>query len=328
MRVLTLIACSLLAFAPPALRADDGNPAYTDPATAPVDFKFQGEYLGSPDSDPGVKVGVQVVALGEGQFEFTAYIGGLPGAGWSRGDESIKGTGKLDGDTVKLASEGNQGSGIIKDGVLTVMDENGQKMGTWKKVDRTSPTLGAKPPEGAIVLFDGSTADTFENGKLVEDMYLGATNTTSKETFRDHKLHVEFRTPFMPKSRGQGRGNSGVYVQSRFEVQVLDSFGLEGKDNECGGLYSVGQPEVNMCFPPLSWQTYDIDFTSARYDEAGNKTADARITVRHNGVIVHDDAVLPRGTPGSQPEGAADLGLFLQDHGNPVVFRNIWAIRK
>jgi hypothetical protein len=132
----------------------------------------------------------------------------------------------------------------------------------------------------------------------------------------------------MPTARDQGRGNSGVYIQSRYEVQVLDSFGLEGEDNECGGIYSIAKPAVNMCLPPLAWQTYDIDFTAARYDEQGNKTKNARVTIKHNGVVIHDNLELPHGTPGRNAEGPGPDALFLQDHGNPVAFRNIWAVEK
>jgi hypothetical protein len=130
----------------------------------------------------------------------------------------------------------------------------------------------------------------------------------------------------MPTARGQARGNSGVYAQGRYEVQVLDSFGLEGLDNECGGIYSIDQPSVNACFPPLSWQTYDIDFTAAQYDDAGTKTKNGRITVRHNGIVIHDRIELKHGTPGFHEEGPGPDSLFLQDHGNPVVYRNIWVV--
>jgi hypothetical protein len=175
------------------------------------------------------------------------------------------------------------------------------------------------------VLFDGSTADNFENGRLVQgDLLLS--DCTSRQAFGDHTLHIEFRTPFKPLARGQARGNSGVYIQARYEIQVLDSFGLEARDNHSGGIYQVAAPRVNMSYPPLSWQTYDVDFTAARYNDQGEKVANARITVRHNGVLIHEDLELPQHTPGRDSEGPSDGPLYLQGHGNPVVFRNIWVI--
>jgi len=250
----------------------------------------------------------------------------LPGDGWKRGDEMEKGTGETkDGVTT---FKGEHGSGKLVNGAIVLFDSGGQEAGKLEKVERKSPTLGAAPPQGAIVLFDGSSPDHFEKGELVEGKLLGATNCVTKEKFGDHSLHIEFRTPFMPKSRGQARGNSGVYVNGRYEVQVLDSFGLEGVDNECGGIYKHARPDVNMCLPPLAWQTYDIDFIAAKYDAAGKKASNARITVKHNGVVIHNDRELTAGTPGYRPEGPERLGLFLQNHGNPVAFRNIWAIEK
>jgi hypothetical protein len=141
----------------------------------------------------------------------------------------------------------------------------------------------------------------------------------------ERTLHLEFRVPYQPQDRGQGRGNSGCYVQGRYEVQILDSFGLDSKDNDCGGIYSVSAPALNMSYPPLAWQTYDIDFVAARYDAQGQLIAAPRITVRHNGVVIHRDVELKKVTPGGvEADGPGPGPLHLQDHGNPVRFRNIW----
>lgn len=111
-------------------------------------------------------------------------------------------------------------------------------------------------------------------------------------------------------------------------MQILDSFGLQGRDNECGGLYGVAAPAVNMCFPPLSWQTYDVDFTAAQWHE-GKMVSRPRITVRHNGVLVHDDVELPHATTAAPVREGPEKGpVFLQNHGNPVRFRNIWVVEK
>jgi len=140
---------------------------------------------------------------------------------------------------------------------------------------------------------------------------------------------LEFRTPYMPQARGQGRGNSGVYIQQRYEVQILDSFGLDGVDNECGGLYKQTAPAVNMCLPPLAWQTYDIWFTAARFAADGKtKVANARITVLHNGVPIHANREITAKTGGGKVEGPEDFPINLQDHGNPVTYRNIWLVNQ
>lgn len=192
------------------------------------------------------------------------------------------------------------------------------------KVIRESKTLGAQPPSEGIVLYRDDKTNDFRGAKPSE--YGLGVGGTSEKKFGDHRLHIEFRTPFQPSDSGQGRGNSGVYVQGRYEVQVLDSFALAGADNECGGIYRMAKPSINMCYPPLSWQTYDIHFTAARYDEKGKKTKNARIRIEHNGVVIHEDLELTGGTPGNLPEGPGSGPLFLQDHGNPVVFRNIWVV--
>jgi len=302
--------------------------SFTDPAKAGPDFKIQGEYAGmivTPDQE--LNVGAQLIALGDNKFRCVFLTGGLPGDGWQRGDPQWKAYSKaVDGE---LSFRHDSGGAKLVDGALTVFDEAGEALATLKKVERTSPTLGAKPPEGAKVLFDGSE-DSLKNwtgGKIFGDDLLLA-GTRGKDDLGDFTLHLEFRTPFVPKARGQARGNSGLYLQDRYECQILDSFGLAGYNNECGGFYQIKEPDVNMCFPPLAWQTYDIDFTGAKFD-GEKKIANARVTVLHNGVPIHEDFELPNLTPGGAPTEFPGKGpLMLQAHGNPVTYRNIWVVEK
>ncbi len=286
---------------------------------------MQGEYVGALDTDvAGTKWGAQVIALGNSTFRLVGYEGGLPGQGWERGDRQEVAEGQTENRVTRFVAE--DWEAVLEGEKLTVQTLDGEVLGTLKKTERQSPTQGAAPPAGAMVLFDGKSADAFVGGAMTDDQLLKS-NCHSKELFGDHSLHLEFRTPFKPLARGQQRGNSGVYVQSRYEIQVLDSFGLEGQNNECGGIYKVAEPRVNMCYPPLTWQTYDIDFTAARY-EGDKKVTNARVTVRHNGVVIMGDLELPHDTPGRLKEGPAPAPLFLQGHGNPVVYRNIWAVKK
>ena len=299
---------------------------YIDPEKVDKDYAFQGEYSGEVDFGEGKStLGVQIIALGDGKFKSTAYSGGLPGAGFD-GQTIMNHEGKLEG------SEGvfnaDHAVGTVVNGMLVITVPEEQEAGTLKKVERKSPTLGMEPPEGAVVLFDGSNVEQWKNGKLSDDKLL-MQGTTSKKMFQSHQLHLEFRLPYSPHARGQKRGNSGLYVQGRYEVQMLDSFGLEGKNNECGGIYSIKDPDVNMCFPPLTWQTYDVEFTAAKFDETGKMTAKPRMTVKHNGVVVHDDVELPKSTTASPMKPGAEPGpIFLQNHGNPVRYRNIWVVEK
>ncbi|MGD9719955.1 MAG: DUF1080 domain-containing protein [Pirellulales bacterium] len=326
MRRQILMAAALILAAQFAVAVD--NEAFTDPAKAGPDFQIQGEYEGTlktPDQE--IKAGAQVIALGDGKFRGVFLIGGLPGSDWHRGDPQLS----ADSETVDgvVTFNGDGGSAKIADGKLVVTDPSGTEMGTLSKVERKSSTLGAKPPEGAKVLFDGTSAAlaNWAGGKLVEDNLLLA-GTRSKDEFQDFSLHMEFRTPFVPKATGQARGNSGLYLQDRYEVQILDSFGLDGANNECGGFYSIKEPAVNMCYPPLSWQTYDIDFKAATFD-GETKTTNARVTIKHNGETIYDDFELPNLTPGGAAQEYPGKGpLSLQAHGNPVTYRNIWIVEK
>ncbi len=205
----------------------------------------------------------------------------------------------------------------------------------------TPPALGAAPPAGAIVLFDGSGFDEwgrFPRGAswdIIDDSILQANPDVgyivTERSFRDCKLHLEFRTPFLPEARGQSRGNSGVFLQHYHEVQILDSYGSSGYWDDCGAIYQISAPYVNMCLPPLQWQTFEIEFRAARFDESGDVRENARMTVVHNGVIVQKDHEIPHGTSFSarsapQPPVKEPLPIRLQAHRNRVQFRNIWIV--
>jgi hypothetical protein len=212
----------------------------------------------------------------------------------------------------------------------------------------------SKPaPAGAVVLFDGNNLDAWvkrggtspATWKLIDGvMQVNGGDIVTKEQFDgSFQVHVEFRTPYMPKSGGQGRGNSGVYLQGRYEVQVLDSYGIPAdklQQGDCGGIYGVAKPPVNVCKPPTVWQSYDIDFR-APVCKDGEVVEPARMSVIHNGVKIHDDVKLVRKgkdgkdeivtvtTSGDPGKGPCTPGpILLQDHGNPVQFRNVWLVRK
>jgi len=147
-----------------------------------------------------------------------------------------------------------------------------------------------------------------------------------KPMFQDFNLHAEFQLPYMPAATGQARGNSGLYLQCRYELQVLDSFAEQPTINGIGSLYHQRKPDVNMCLPPLQWQTYDVAFTAPRWAADGSKVRNARITAWLNGTKVQDDVELTNKTGAGQEEAPTLLPIRLQNHKDPVRFRNIWLI--
>lgn len=198
------------------------------------------------------------------------------------------------------------------------------------------PGENGGPPSDAVVLFDGKdlskwtsdkgTAPTWTVADGVMTCVPKSGSIITKEKFGDVQLHVEFATPLMPTAKGQDRGNSGVYLQGRYEVQVLDSYESDTYHNgQCAAIYSEYPPLVNACRPPEQWQTYDIIFHAARFDASGKRTAPGRLTVFHNGVLVQENATLGGSTTASlYKEAPGDGPIMLQDHWNTVKYRNVW----
>ncbi len=329
----TLLATSLcLALCPCGFAADAKQEAGTyltleQARAAGPDIDLQGEYAREDE-----KIGAQVIALGNDTFRLVIHKGGLPGAGWNKSPKvEIEAKRGEEGGIRFVDAQGKDYSVVVQGGktALRMIGAAGLRMDV-PRVQRQSPTLGAKPPAGAIVLFDGTSFDAFAGGHEddLKRKLLAPGCKTKRDDFQNYTLHCEFLLPFKPLGRGQGRANSGVYMQDRYEVQVLDSFGLKGLNNECGGLYSKAAPSVNMCFPPLVWQTYDIDFEAAKFDAEGKKTNNAVITVKHNGVVIHDKQEINGPTGGGKKEDTTGGAIQLQGHGNPVFYRNVWIVVK
>jgi len=209
----------------------------------------------------------------------------------------------------------------------------------WEAVDRSKNVVGKEPPEGAIVLFDGSDTKQWRNGKIKNGFLKAGVRT--KDEYQDFRLYVEYLVPLKPEPPigHPHRGNSGVFALGAYEIQVADTFGLDldpqtWKRNEllkpidtwCGSVYGIRAPDINMCLPPITWQSMEIEFTAARF-EGKKKVSPAVISVIQNGVKVHDNVTLPSGTGGG-PRGPHDEvakgPIYLQSHGNPNLFRNIW----
>jgi hypothetical protein len=205
------------------------------------------------------------------------------------------------------------GGWSIVDGAL----ENEGK--SLHKIERSSPTQGLKPPDGATVMFDGSGLGKFANAQVKNQTL--TVKALSTEPLEDHFLHIEFRVPYTPGHWDARRGNSGVFIQGRHEIEVLDSMGQALRNTHCGGIIGGSAPKINMSFPPLAWQTYDVAFRAAKF-KGNRRVANARMSVWHNGVLIHDDVEIREHRDDKKPGG-----LYLQDqHRCDVRFRNIWAL--
>lgn len=269
-------------------------------------FDFIGEYTQG-------KQALQVTPSGN-VFYLSIFQGGLPGAGWNGGPVSHQ--------------------------WLTV-DAMKDRLRGWNKIDRSANVVGKQPPEEAIVLFDGSNVKAWKNGKIKNGLLQAGAAT--RKRFRDFTLYLEFMVPLKPEPpiSHPHRGNSGVFAVGAYEVQISDTFALDHDpkawseiamlkpvDTWCGGIYGIRAADLNACLPPMTWQSMEIEFKAARFDDK-TKISPAVMSVILNGVKVQDNVSLPRGTGGGpagpRPE-VAQGPIYLQNHGNPNQFRNVWIV--
>ena len=320
---------------------------YTQLVEDPLFGEYEGTYFGG---EPGAAVqadAAQAQVVPAGNKVYRVVLRARAGAeeGWPLQAEL---EGRLEGDVIKVAGQAgaNDWDGTIGPDGLKIAKRGYGGMFEMKRVVRTSPNEGLKPPAGALVLAayaPGKPADLshFKAGGWVADedgtvhrvMGTGPRLDiprqdllTAREDLRSYKLHVEFRVPYEPALRGQMRGNSGIIMADRYEVQVLDTFGLIPGTGDCASVYAVAPPKVNAAFPPLSWQTYDITFRAPKLGADGTLKRKPQISVVWNGVTVHENQEMDTPTGNAKRENAEQGPLRIQDHGNLVLYRNIWLV--
>lgn len=214
----------------------------------------------------------------------------------------------------------------------------------WKPVPKvvTPAKTNDQPPADAVVLFDGSDMEewiipegTFWDVKdgivtvrASSEKLETPVNISSNKSFGDMQMHIEWRSPKKVEGDGQRRGNSGIFIQSKYELQIQDNYeNATYVNGQAGSIYKQTPPLVNACKKPGEWQNYDVFYTAPKFDEIGLLISPAYITVVHNGILVQNHTEIKGsikfiGLPNYEPHGR--LPLLLQDHGNPVSFRNIW----
>jgi|GEM_PF-956563 len=314
-------------------------------SSIPESFFIQGEYFGTY-TQSGQRLGAHIRAAGT-NFRIHFTSGGLPGAsswpmgGWNYNwNNLVTPVMTFTNGTMNIAGTGVTATLTIPGSVRTAHDSTKVIAGTLggqafrlHRVRRTAPTENMPPVTGATTLFDGTEASFTANWQITQDGSYNAARKTinrgvqTKTGFQDCYLHIEFLVPYMPSDENQARGNSGVYIQNRYEQQVQDSFGEQGLNLDSkGALYGGVRPLLNAGLPPLvSWETYDIYFTAAKFS-GSTKTANARFKTYLNGIKVQDGESPGPGTGGAA-EGPSAGPIFLQNHGgDPVMFKNIWIV--
>jgi hypothetical protein len=311
----------------------------------PVNTIFGDEYIGEyegqflVDSNHPFPCRANVVAEGPGYYRLWIFV---EDRNYNNSGYSFEVYGVKQGNSVNLFGRSGSRNWLGSISQNTIKAENGYygQRFSLKKMIRKSPTEGLKPPANAFVILpyeEGQKTDldawqnnqNFPADRILEDGSVQMDKTgglTTKQNFSDIQLHLEFMIPHEPLHLGQHRANSGVFLNGLYEVQILDSFGLISSPGDCGAIYGIYSPLVNASLPPLVWQTYDISFRAARLDENGQVKQLPRITVRHNGVLIQDDVEIPFPTANPKQPHVFKGPINLQDHSNPVRFRNIWLV--
>jgi hypothetical protein len=305
-------------------------------AAQPFSDPFVGEYEGTYTrmGREAAPVVAQVVAVGDA-YRLLAIAGTV-----QSGETLLELPATRSGATLNVSGSfmGVAWTGTSSGDTLTAGSAENDKYGDTlaaTRVERTPPTLGAAPPEGAVVLLPYTpgtptnlSAWNHQNWLILDDgsvQVSGGADMKTNRQFHDFRLHVEYFLPLVASASGQARGNSGVYLNERYEIQILDSFGVAARSGDCGALYRRLSPLVNACLPPERWQAYDIAFSAPRLGGGGELIRAGRVTVDLNGVRVQDEAELTAGTGSREALGNLEFGsILLQQHANPVRFRNIW----
>ena len=344
MKIMGIALMLMLASALTTLAQSDFVPPLSGAALS--QWQVQGEYYGTVS--PNVNLGAWLIANGNDVYTVVFLPGGLltlPGSsyggwdqtGWTR--NSFSGSATLTGTEFKVNTSSNYKAititGTGEAHVMSGTTPAGAAF-TLNRVVRNSPTHNLKPQAawGAVkLLFDSATGQadlakwTNKDNQVQLSRKFLYRGIQTNESFGAGLYHVEFQGCFNPTASGQGRSNSGVYIQSHYETQVLDSFGNAGAIDEYGAVYSVKPPSVNAALPPLTWHTYDIYFTPRTSGNAGDATGAAVMTVYANGVLVQDATPVTNvTTAGVSGNLLVPAPIYLQNHGNEVVFNNIWFI--
>ena len=295
--------------------AVDADPSALDP--------FVGNYVGKISTPDGKPVAARAAVIPDGGGRYRVVLRGptvepplLVECSGRTADGILSFSGK---------HKETEWTGQVRDRRITA---EGDKAGTFsgRFKSRSSKTLPFTGEPPSLAQWTNQSWIPMPDGS----MQVGRGNTATKREFGDVRIHLEFRIPLEAVLRGQNRGNSGVYVMDRYEIQLLDSFGLASGRSDCGAIYKLAAPRLNACLPPLQWQTYDITFRAARFGPDGKTVTEfPTMTVLHNGRVIHDKVPMRTTTlgGGASKQGHGKKGpLMLQDHGNPLRFRNVWAV--